>query len=89
MPNQRLQKLMKERNIQPINLPTLKDRPIILAGPDDHRFPKEIAVDIQQLQNVAEVAMFQPNEKRKTCEFRVMLRASDNFNKYIFYTCDV
>ena len=47
MPNQRLQILIKEKNIQPIRLPNNISKAIILSGPNDTRLPKQIAEEIQ------------------------------------------
>ena len=80
---------MKEKNIQPVRLPNNISKAIILSGPTDTRLPKQIAVDIQCTPGVTQIAMYQSDAKRKTCDFRITIKSSDAFNKYIFYVCDV
>ena len=75
---------MKERNIQPIRLPNNISKAIILSGPNDTRLPKQIAEDIQCTPGVTQIAMYQSDAKRKTCDFRITIKSSDAFNKYIF-----
>ena len=84
MPNQRLQNLMNERNIQPIRLPNNISKKRSLSGPNDTRLPKQIAEDIQCTPGVTQIAMYQSDAKRKTCDFRITTKSSDAFNKYIF-----
>ena len=74
---------MKERNIQPIRLPN-NSKAIILSGLNDTRLPKQIAKDIQCTPGVTQIAMYQSDAKRKTCDFRITIKSSDAFNKYIF-----
>ena len=80
---------MKERNIQPLRLPNNISKAIILSGLNDTRLPKQIAKDIQCTPGVTQIAMYQSDAKRKTCDSRITIKSSDAFNKYIFYTCDV
>ena len=79
---------MKERNIQPIRLPNNISKAIILSRLNDTRLPKQIAEEIQCTPGVTQIAMYQSDAK-KTCDFRISIKSSDAFNKYIFYTCDV
>ena len=79
---------MKERNIQPIRLPNNISKAIILSGLNDTRLPKQIAEEIQCTPGVTQIAMYQSDAK-KTFDFRISIKSSDAFNKYIFYTCDV
>ena len=86
MSSRRIQELMKERNIPPLSIERLE--PQVLSGVDDTRIPEEIREEIRNLRDVEEVAMFLLNSRRKTHDFRITLKSSDDFRKFIFYTCD-
>ena len=80
---------MKEQNIPPLGRIYFKQmEPIILDGINDSRLPVQIAEEIQHMPNIIEVTMLPPNKKRTNPDFRITLKSSDEFNKYLFYTVD-
>ena len=84
MSSQRLQNLMKELNIQPLELPPPPD-PIILSGIDDHLSPKQIAEELKSRKDFLEIASLPPYGRRTKCQHRVTFKKSDEFNTNVFY----
>ena len=81
MSNQRLQNLMKELKIQPLELPPPPD-PIILSGIDDHLLPKQIAEELKPRKDILEIAYLPPYGRTK-CQYRVTFKKSE-FNINVF-----
>ena len=88
MPNDRLQKLMKERNIPPLKIPPKAKRAYIkLRDINDPRLPKTIAEELQLVKDdILEIAHFVPTTTNSHAEYRVTLKFNDDFNSCIFYT---
>ena len=83
MPNERILRVMREKNVPPIQLPKLPE-PIILAGIDDPRLPAQIANDIRVRKDISEIALF-PAYKNFKNQFRITLKKSNDYNVCIFY----
>ena len=84
MSNQRLQNLMKELKIQPLEPPPPPD-PSILSGIDDHLLPKQIAEELKSRKDTLAIAYLPPYGRRTKCQNRVTFKKSDGFNKNVFY----
>ena len=88
MPNERLQRLMKEKNISVLKLAPNKTTPdpIMLTGINDPRLPRQISKELKKETDIIEIVYLPPSNPNQAGQYRVTLKWSDDFNACIFNT---